>query len=128
MNLNIINKNLFFIKLISLLSLCLIFFPYDKFSLPYIGLILIGTIDDLSDFRLSNELITNLLCLTGFIMVFNKRKYVILIGYLLASFLIPVLLYYKTGKLDFWFWLPLIIFIITSCYVIYIEFKNITNE
>lgn len=128
MNLNIINKNLFFIKLISLLSLCLIFFPSDKFSLPYIGLILIGTIDDLSDFRLSNELITNLLCLTGFIMVFNKRKYVILISYLLASFLIPVFLYYKIGKLDILFWLPFIIFVITSFYVIYIEFKNITNE
>jgi len=57
-------------------------------------------------------------------MVFNKKKNVILIGYLLAPLLIPVFLYYRIAKLDAWFWVPLIFFTIASSYVVYLTFKK----
>jgi hypothetical protein len=121
MTLNINNKNLLFIKIISLISLCLTFIPLDKFSLPYSVLILLDLIDDLSDLRLSVDLFYNLICLIGFIMIFNKKTYIILIGYLLAPFSLFIHFYFHGLNSLFFFWFPFIVFIVTAGYVIYLE-------
>lgn len=106
------------IKLITLLSLSLIFIPVDKFSLPYLVLIFLDLTDSFYNF----------LCVLGFILFFNKSKFISLCGYLLASSLLPVFLFYKMGNLDIWFWLPLIVYFLSSIYLIYQYFKKINNE
>jgi hypothetical protein len=124
MTLEIKNKKLFFIKIISLLSLCLVFIPSDKFSSPYIIYVLALLIGNLSNLVFSSDLFFSLICIIGFIMMFNKRKYVVLIGYLLAPLLIPILLNTRINRVNIWVWLPIMIFIISAGYVIYLEFKK----
>ena len=125
MNLKTNSRKLFLYKIISLLCLFLIFIPSDKFSLPYIVFVLALLIGNISNLIFSSDLFFSLISIIGFIMIFIKKKYVTLAGYLLASLNFSILIYYVDfNKLDFWFWIPLLLFIVTSVYVIVLKFNN----
>lgn len=125
MNLKTNSRKLFLYKIISLLCLFLIFIPSDKFSLPYIVFVLALLIGNISNLIFSSDVFFSLISIIGFIMIFIKKKYVTLAGYLLASLNFSILIYYVDfNKLDFWFWIPLLLFIVTSVYVIVLKFNN----
>lgn len=125
MNLKTNSRKLFLYKIISLLCLFLIFIPSDKFSLPYIVFVLALLIGNISNLIFSSDVFFSLISIIGFIMIFIKKKYVTLAGYLLASLNFSILIYHVDfNKLDFWFWIPLLLFIVTSVYVIVLKFNN----
>lgn len=102
-------------KIISIVSLFLILLPYEKISLFY-GVVLIAAfIDHVESLNfLSLDFFSSTLSLIGFITIPFCKKNLLYFSYFLA--IIGIILYISINGLPttFWFWFPLMVFIISS--------------
>lgn len=116
-------KKVIYLKILSLTSLALVMIPANKFSLAYIIIILL----QLFETQFSFESLCVLISIFGFVITFFRKKYYVIIGYFLAPFLLVQYLFYTSRKLDFYFWIPFVTFLVLAFYVLILS-KKLENE
>jgi len=113
------------LKIISILALSVIHLPSDKISFAFGLSVLFTLIERISEFNLSPDLWLSLSFLLGMFMVFNKRKWLLLLGYSMMT--IPFT-FFITGKqlfrAGYLFWIPLFVFLIIAIFILVKAFRE----
>lgn len=123
------SKKYIFFKIISLIALLVINFPGQTISITYGMGILFTIIERISELDFSSDFFLSLLGIFGFILIFFRKKTLVLIGYIFA--VIPLIFYIfhaALSKLDYTFWIPLLVFLTLSIYVVFWNSKKINNR